>query len=731
MEPRTPPAKTSTPTAAPDTVPRSKQVSGPLFYTGDLTHGRTAVLQDLQHIPVVSLEYFKDAILPPLLPKINVASIRKSLVKSSVLTEDGRWKKFSVEPRHDSRTEPVVFEGLKSIFDGIVSEVSNVLQRSSTLRLVEKPSATPLSHRNNSSRPDAYLLLKKKKSISINPTGQRHSWDDIPVSFEFKKSPSEDDRVNNEQKIIWSLHSIMRDDPCRRSAFGVTIENTEVRLWFTCRALTVVSHRFDFFKDVETLIHLFCSLAFANEVELGWDPTIERVLVGDQIHYDISFRSTEGPPTIYRTVEIISDFGADALRGRGTRIFKAYEKKESPPTEKDYVVIKDAWRDSDRMREDLILEKIFEAIAETQPDKVDDARQYFLTVLQAEDVMVDNETDNTLRLLHGKDIPDGSPLHDVTAEKEPSQRSHTSSVGNIPSAPLQLMRRNLPAVKSGDVHHKQHFRIVFSELGEPIFDLKKLDGVLQTLGDGLKGLEYMHIAGWVHRDVSAGNVLRCNGRGKITDLEYAKSLTSSSESHDVRTGTADFMACEVEGQRYLCFLDRSVKGKSGLQPPRKGILPPFRFNPLHDLESWWWILTWVLHYHVDSHTEVLPPRHQDVYRWFFPGVNLPPGRTRLDALRSRLQNDILPKSFHTTALWADNMRAKLLECYHEAERSSEVDYKKPTLESTEEFFDSLKAARDMVTEDVTLVPSHIIKKRNADLALANDVGQIVSKRSRQ
>ncbi|KAF8445707.1 hypothetical protein L210DRAFT_3723668, partial [Boletus edulis BED1] len=117
---------------------------------------------------------------------------------------------------------------------------------------------------------------------------------------------------------------------------------------------------------------------------------------------------------------------------------------------------------------------------------------------------------------------------------------------------------------------KIHFRVVFAELGEPIFDLKKLSDILETLEHALKGLEYMHRAGWVHRDISAGNVLRCGHQGKIADLEYAKALNLSGESHDVRTTSqhdmrlmclssrAHFMACEVEGQRYLCLSDPSM-----------------------------------------------------------------------------------------------------------------------------------------------------------------------------
>lgn len=31
----------------------------------------------------------------------------------------------------------------------------------------------------------------------------------------------------------------------------------------------------------------------------------------------------------------------------------------------------------------------------------------------------------------------------------------------------------------------------------------------------------MHKSGWVHRDISAGNILIVDGSGRLTDLEYA------------------------------------------------------------------------------------------------------------------------------------------------------------------------------------------------------------------
>ena len=41
---------------------------------------------------------------------------------------------------------------------------------------------------------------------------------------------------------------MMNIDRRRRFAFGVTIENTDTRIWFCCRQIVFVTHCFDFMK---------------------------------------------------------------------------------------------------------------------------------------------------------------------------------------------------------------------------------------------------------------------------------------------------------------------------------------------------------------------------------------------------------------------------------------------------------------------------------------------------
>ncbi|CAA7260736.1 unnamed protein product [Cyclocybe aegerita] len=85
-------------------------------------------------------------------------------------------------------------------------------------------------------------------------------------------------------------------------------------------------------------------------------------------------------------------------------------------------------------------------------------------------------------------------------------------------------------------------------------------------------LQLLYCAGWVHRDISSGNLLWFDsGDGNLQlvlgDLEYAKRFRAGIGSPGPKTGTSYFMPYEV---------------------------PPIfvRYSFQHDLESLWWVQLW-------------------------------------------------------------------------------------------------------------------------------------------
>jgi hypothetical protein len=119
----------------------------------------------------------------------------------------------------------------------------------------------------------------------------------------------------------------MRTDICRRFAFGEDIDENMVLLPLIRFGLrweppmsSFPSHHLQ--QDRDTDIQTFARFGFATRTDLGYDPTIKRVLVNGRPQYDIQVSDKT-----YRTTGVLSDFGADGLLGRGTRVFKVYDVK--------------------------------------------------------------------------------------------------------------------------------------------------------------------------------------------------------------------------------------------------------------------------------------------------------------------------------------------------------------------------------------------------------------------
>ncbi|KAG1768025.1 hypothetical protein EV702DRAFT_1203461 [Suillus placidus] len=475
----------------PDTAPVPRHTSRADYRTGDLKLGRISVLADLRRYLQVPFD---------------------SLVKC-ILTND------------ESGLQWTDFTPLGRIIAEILVQVPNC-----GVSFLANPNGTPLSQRNNTSRPDGYLVLSNKK------TEPKIHWFDIAVPFEFKKGRDIESLRDDDQKIIWSLHSIMREDLLRRN-----------------RAFLAVTEPINIFENIDGIISLFYALgsvsASSTMKELGWDPTV----------------------------------GADSMVGRGTRVYEATDAKGKK------VAIKDSWGEVERQSEGEILENILVSCAEKLPaEELADAKRHFVGVRLWKDVIIDDTRDETLDTMVAGEHNRTWEWVSIDLNPILSARPHLPSTGDVPDSgrlpaflPTQLGNIARNDTASG-IPRRVHTRTVFHDVGVSVKDVTSLAHKLSCLSGALKALYYMHKAGWVHRDFSVGNAIWVGDIGKLGDFEYAKKIDSNT-SHDVRTGTMHFMALEVESQKYLfpqtlnhLLLDTDLS----IDPP------PFRMNFLHDIESW-------------------------------------------------------------------------------------------------------------------------------------------------
>ena len=162
----------------PDTQPAQRFTSQSEYRTGDLSLGRQAVLKDLGRYLRVPYATLIRSVLGSLSPT-ETSGIRQKLTENGILNFVGgksQWAAFTVPPARSNVSESVVFQPLIEIISTIFNEIHNC-----PVSVTSNPSATPLSERGNTSRPDARIVHGR-------PAANQMHWFDIVVPFEFKKT---------------------------------------------------------------------------------------------------------------------------------------------------------------------------------------------------------------------------------------------------------------------------------------------------------------------------------------------------------------------------------------------------------------------------------------------------------------------------------------------------------------------------------------------------------------
>ncbi|KAF9512938.1 hypothetical protein BS47DRAFT_1362840 [Hydnum rufescens UP504] len=562
MAPKTPPPK---PPATLETPIFVRSTSGH-SYDATLAASRKAVMEDLHRIPIAKIDDMLTATFPQSNGDINT---------------QGRWKAFDLEPSKQKGTEDSVYNrGLLDTFSQIMNAAKSLVSNMPVaVALKVSGSKTPQSDRTNTSRPDGYFHLQSStiplqnyRALKLG-ANQTH-WGDIVCPMEFKKIDDKINRYDDMWKVVWSMHEIMRSDPLRRFAHGITIEGTTLRFWISHRAYLVASTPIDINSNCIDLVRIFLGIALSTMSQLGYDTTMGRVSSrddSDKYCYDITVRDHSGKERIFRTKDEISTYGADAVRGRGTR-------------ERQLFALKDTWVNMDRPREGDTLRGLRQRLA--QKNEID-ALKHFLTEVTCGDVYEGDAPDHT-----GDHIQNGKLF---TVDSILETRVATDGVGTVTDIHPVRSGSKRPASTMGNV---------------PNIEVSSAEGTLR-------------IGQFIHRDVSCSNILlfRAPGqraRGLLVDLEYAKDIDIKTAPHEFRTGTRDFMASEVRESKYL-FRNPTGRKLSDIKKP-----PPFQHNRLHDLESTWWIGLWTTYVFAP-----IVPSEEDVihFQQLFPPPHVSAPRT--------------------------------------------------------------------------------------------------------
>ncbi|KAJ3558269.1 hypothetical protein NM688_g1025 [Phlebia brevispora] len=640
------------------------------------------------YLRTVPYSHFFDHILPDLRPSLDPEAIVEKL-KANGSIKAKRFACFPKNPVKVTNVENVVFQPLETLVNSIVA-VSRSRHVQPTMKFACNPDGVPESiSRINLTRPDGYALLYEATG---NP-----KWVDIGVTGEFKKSAAQKKREDNDEKVAWSMHHCLCEDPRRRFNISFSIENDGMRLWFCNRQEVQVSTPFKFIINHRLTVHFFLSIMYAKPHELGWDPTMTRVGKGQ---YDITVHIGQGETATYRTLTRLSDVGADVILGRGTRVWEVMRVVQGvlvgPP-----LTLKDIWIDDDRPREaDIYRELRKSAVTEEQKEILN---RVLLEVECHGDVFISEEGryDHTVELpFRGAIVPESAPRRLLRLFSRASpQMAKGFWVGG-------KSVRN----KEAKSHPKLHYRMLLRGVYKSLDNLTNPFEVFLVLSATSIALRAIHEQGWVHRDINPGNILvRYIGREmevKLIDLEYAKPMGNDT-AHPSRSGMRGFTAVEVETSTYrftttqgkpvlpstpeksMSVLKNLFRGSNTgialdreppvqIDPsPSRPVTPlpeaPFRYNPLHDLESLWWTAVYFF-VHCDISLDGHPYAATEDQRYEAQRLFGDSGYDRFTTIDTttefkKAMNSLHP-SMRDVAATLDTLRDMLCKVYRSAEQDT-------------------------------------------------------------
>ncbi|EAU89867.2 other/FunK1 protein kinase [Coprinopsis cinerea okayama7 len=499
--------------------------------------------------------------------------------------------------------------------------------------------------------------------------------------------------------ILMSLIArIMNKDARRKFCFAVTFEGPEVTLWKFTRSLHIKSTAFDMSEYPDLLIQLFVSLLGARNDLLGYDPLVT-LLPDENYIYEMPSDGDTGP-RYYRTIASICDTQASYVTGRCLRVWEV-EQVESvanpvrvpgTPTR----VLKDVFLDSGMRTESDIQEELFADIANLAADDSWTSRPLLRDFPRSDidalaDTLEGEKFKRFFSCIIAKHVGAADEVGGVFASLSPSSASE-----DTPPPP------------------KRRCLFVYEHVCTALNDIPVLGDAVEILKQALIPLHLMFCAGWVHRDVSPGNILALRATSdepwvvKLSDLEHAKRFPDPESPGEKNvTGTPYFIAYEIiyGYQLFPATADPKFPSWSYKYVP---IVHSFQ----HDLESIFWIILWLISMRIDQE---VPREFGKTY--FQQRVDHGYALARYRAFTKPLyiQTD-LEKSLRPTSLLRsrfvstlENLRKDLYEQY--ISRNKEARYHDPSSYSWimskafNKFFDAVDECKDRWGDIALMVDS--------------------------
>ncbi|KAJ3005535.1 hypothetical protein NUW54_g4297 [Trametes sanguinea] len=523
-----------------------------------------------------------------------VVQIISGLMNEGLIFDDNastlRWRDFPVKP-NNANQQSMDKDG-SATTDTALGAIINAIAEvplpnlSASCRYEDEPYATDSEVSGSQHRIDGCLRLVK----SMSPTALKRSkvpTSDIAVSFVYKcdEKPASQYIINNRWKALDSAVHTLHSDCQRKHMYSVTIEDNYMALWYFSRSHSAKSHEFDLL-DVRAVVHALATLIFSTDEEAKENRIRYIYRLGDRF---------------FKTLKCRDEYDDLYIAGRATRVWEVVEVASfddiAALPNAQRMILRDVWLEDGSDTEREIQRKIFE--------RCDALGRDFPSEHDPRLTDVDDATRTQLR----QHLEDGSYKQlFLTIEADyrgavskPLAEGFTPYILDEPEYYLNQEARAQTDIPREYKSRQRNF-VVYQEVCSTLHELDDLYDVVQALLDALLALQILFLVSWIHRDVSSGNILSFNGRGKLSDLEYAKefNLSIGGRSSDPKTGTPIFMAVEVQ-TRSSIYKEAPDSGDSedsdqpdAPAPSRRTI----RHNFQHDLESIFWVLTWLVFTHI-------------------------------------------------------------------------------------------------------------------------------------
>ncbi|KAA1122855.1 hypothetical protein PGTUg99_002314 [Puccinia graminis f. sp. tritici] len=378
----------------------------------------------------------------------------------------------------------------------------------------------------------------------VNATQKTYHIRDVLVPFALKKDKQ--DRTKAVIGLGKYVCELFKAQPTRSFVVGVTVLESSIQIWQFDRSGAIGSEPVDFKSDkpkIEKFLDLMLCFLTCNKELLGFDPTfieaqdrpaVLRIKPQNDVNQELEIE----PRPVFR---------ASGICGRATTCWKAHPSGDKSQE----FLIKDSWQPEQRPKEGEMLRIVTEK-------KVPHVARYH----HHEDVCVDGRmVDIKSHLRRGADFQNCEKLTDK--EK-----------------PADLNVQN-------EFINRVHRRLILKDVGKPIWTVDSPLRLLEALEGCIIGHQALFAAGYLHRDISANNLMVNDQaddphyRSFLIDLDGAihRSMSNGDDGH-TRTGTKVFMSISL------------LRGRNP-------------HTPVDDLESFFWVLVWIgIHYPKDQRNAI-------------------------------------------------------------------------------------------------------------------------------